>query len=66
MHTAEPLLPEPSSLKVNIAIEKQKRYESPAIEQILTELIQAGGNASHYEICKLTKANWNKEEFPLQ
>jgi hypothetical protein len=43
IHTVEPLVPEPSSSEVEIAIEKLKRYKSPGIDQILAELIQAGG-----------------------
>jgi hypothetical protein len=30
MHTAEPLVPESSSFKFEIAIEKLKRYKSPS------------------------------------
>jgi hypothetical protein len=44
MHAAVPLVPEPSSFEVKIAIEKLKRYKSRGIYQILEELIQAGGN----------------------
>jgi hypothetical protein len=44
IHTAEPLVPYPSSFVVEIAIGKLKRYKSPGIDQILAELIQAGGN----------------------
>jgi hypothetical protein len=43
IHTAETLVPEPSSFEVEIAIEKLKRYKSPGIDQIQAELIQAGG-----------------------
>jgi hypothetical protein len=43
IHTAEPLVPEPSSSEVEIAIGKLKRYKSPGIDQIPAELIQAGG-----------------------
>jgi hypothetical protein len=43
IHKAEPLLLEPSSSEVEIAIEKLKRYKSPGIDQIPAELIQAGG-----------------------
>jgi hypothetical protein len=32
IHTAEPLVPEPSSSEVEIAIEKLKRYKSPGID----------------------------------
>jgi hypothetical protein len=44
IHTAEPLVPEPSSSKVEIAIEKLKRYKSPGIDQIPAELTKRGGN----------------------
>jgi hypothetical protein len=43
MHTAESLVPEPSSSEVEIAIEKLKMYKSRGIDQIQAELIQAGG-----------------------
>jgi hypothetical protein len=53
IHTAEPLVPEPSSFEVEIAIGKLKRYKSPGIDQIPAELIQAGGNTLRFEIHKL-------------
>jgi hypothetical protein len=34
IHTAETLLPEPSSSEVEIATEKLKMYKSPGIDQI--------------------------------
>jgi hypothetical protein len=34
IHTAEPLVPQPSAVKVEIAIEKLKRYKSPGTYQI--------------------------------
>ena len=34
LHTAEPLVPEPSAFKVELAIEKLKSHKSPGIEQI--------------------------------
>jgi hypothetical protein len=40
---AEPLVPGPSSLEVEIAIAKLKNYKSPSSNQIPAELIQAGG-----------------------
>jgi hypothetical protein len=43
VHTVEPLVPGPSRLKVEIAIAKLKKYKSPSSEQIVVELIQAGG-----------------------
>jgi hypothetical protein len=53
IHTAEPLLPELNSFKVEIATEKLKRYKLPGTEQMLAELIQAGGNTLCSEIHKL-------------
>jgi hypothetical protein len=66
IHTAEPLVPEPSSFEVEISIEKLKRYKSPGIDQIPVELIQAGGNTLDSEIHKLINCIWNKEELPEQ
>jgi hypothetical protein len=66
IHTAEPLVPEPSSSEVEIAIGKLKRYKSPGLDQILAELIQTGGNTLCSEIHKLINCIWNKEELPEQ
>jgi hypothetical protein len=43
VHTAEPLVPSPSRLEVEIAIAELKKYKSTSSDQILAELIQAGG-----------------------
>jgi len=53
MHTAEPLVPERSSSKAKITIEKLKRYKSPGVDQIPEEPIQAGGNTLCSENQKL-------------
>jgi hypothetical protein len=53
IHTVEPLVPEPSSSEVEIAIEKLKRYKSPGINQIPEELVEAGGNTISSKIHKL-------------
>jgi len=42
IHTAEPLVPEPSVFEVEIAVEKIKIYNSPAVDQIPASLIKAG------------------------
>jgi hypothetical protein len=47
--TAESLVPEASSLEVEIAIEKLKIYKLPGAEQILAELLQARSNALRSE-----------------
>jgi hypothetical protein len=40
IHTAEPLVPEPSDFEVELAIEKLKSHKSPGIDQIPAELIK--------------------------
>jgi sorting nexin-29 len=66
IHTAEPLVPEPSDSDVEIAIEKLKRRKSPGIAQITAELIKAGGRIIRSEIHKLINSIWNKEALPEQ
>jgi len=43
IHTAEPLVPEPSVCEVELAIDKLKSHKSPGIDQIPAELIKVGG-----------------------
>ena len=62
IHTAEPLVPEPSALEVELAIEKIKSHKSPGIDQIPEELIKADGSTIRGSIPKLIIAVWNKEE----
>jgi hypothetical protein len=66
IHTAEPLVPEPIAFKVEIAIEKLKRYKSPSTDHIQAELSKAGGSKISSEINKLIDSIWNKEELPDQ
>jgi hypothetical protein len=66
IHTAEPLVPEPSDSEVEMSIEKLKRHKSPGIDQIPSELIKAGGRTICSEIHKLINYIWNKEEMPEQ
>jgi hypothetical protein len=42
-HMAEQLVPGPNCLEVEIAVAKLKKYKSSGSDQILAELIQAGG-----------------------
>jgi hypothetical protein len=53
VQTAEPLVPGPSRVEVEIAIAKLKKYNSPGSDQILEELIQAGGEILLSAIHKL-------------
>jgi hypothetical protein len=41
IHTAQPLVPDPSPSEVEIIIAKLKRYKAPGSDQIRAELIQA-------------------------
>jgi hypothetical protein len=61
MHTAEPFVPEPSASEAEDAIGKLKRYRTPGVDKIPTELILAGGETLRMEIHKLIKLIWNKE-----
>ena len=64
IHTVEPLVPEPSSFEVELAIGKLKYHKSPGIDQIPAELIKAGGRTICSAIHKLIISIWNKEELP--
>jgi len=64
IHTAEPLVPEPSASEVELAIDKLKSHKSPGIDQIPAELIKAGGRTICLEIRKLITSIWKKEKLP--
>ena len=64
IHTAKPLVPEPSAFEFELVNEKLKSHKSPGIDQIPPELIKAGGKTIHCEIHKLIISIWNKEELP--
>jgi hypothetical protein len=53
IHTAEPLVPEPSLVKVEITIGKLKSYKSQGSDNIPAELIKAGGETLYSEIHRL-------------
>jgi hypothetical protein len=65
-HTADPLVPGPRHLEVEIAIVKLKKYKPPGNEQILAELIQAGGETLVSVVHKPFNSIWNKEDLPDQ
>ena len=64
IHTAEPLVPEPSATDVELAINKLKSHKLPGIDQILAELIKAGGRKICLEFHKLITSIWKQEELP--
>ena len=47
-----------------MAIEKLKRHKSPGSDQIPAELVKAGGRTIRFEIPKLIKSIWKKEDLP--
>jgi hypothetical protein len=66
IHTAEPLVPWPSHLEVDISIAKLKKYKLPGSDQIPAELIQTGSETLVSVIHKLITSIWNKQELPDQ
>ena len=63
IHTAEPLVPEPSASEFEQATHKLKCHKSPGIDQILAELIKAGCRTICLEIHKLITLIWMKEKL---
>jgi hypothetical protein len=66
IHTAEPLVSEPSAFEVEVAIEKLKSHKSTGVDQIPAELIKASGKKICSETHKMTNAIWNEEGLPEQ
>jgi hypothetical protein len=66
VHVAEPLVPGPGVLEAKTAIAKLKKYKLPGSDQILAEMIQAGGEILQTAIHELINSIWNKEELPDQ
>jgi hypothetical protein len=64
IHTAEPLVPEPSPFEVATA--KLKKYKAPCKGQIPAELIQVRSKTLQSEIHRLINYVWSKEELPDQ
>jgi len=66
IHTAEPLVPEPSVFEFETVNEGLKGHKSPGVDQIPAELIKEGGRKFRSEIHILTNSIWNKEELPQE
>jgi hypothetical protein len=64
VQTAEPLVPGPSRLEVEIAIATSKKCKSPGSDQIPAELIQPGRETLLPAIHEVINYIWNKEELP--
>jgi hypothetical protein len=65
VHRGEPLVTGPSLLEFEIDNAKLRKYKSPGSNQILAQLIQAGGETLLHVIHKLIHIIWNKEELPI-
>jgi hypothetical protein len=63
IHTAEPLVPEPSAFQVEMTVENTKRYIS-GTDQIPAEVIKIVDRTICFEIRKRSNCIWNKEELP--
>jgi hypothetical protein len=63
VHTAEVLVPCTSRFQLEIAIAKLKKYKSPGSNQILAELIKAGGEILMSAMHKLITSVWNMGEL---
>ena len=50
IHTAGPLVPEPSAFEMEMTIEELTRHKSLGIDQIPAELINAKGRKNHSQI----------------
>jgi sorting nexin-29 len=66
IHTAEPLVHEPSVFEAEMTTEMLKRHKLKGIHQISAEFIKAGSSKICSEIHKLINSIWNKEELPEQ
>ena len=60
VHKAEPLVPQPSAFEVEMAVEKLKRRKSPGTDQILAEMIKAGGRKIRSEIHERINFIWKR------
>ena len=63
IHTAVPLVPEPSAFEVEMAIDKLKRHKSSGNDQFPAELIKAGDRTIHIQIYKHINSIWNKWNY---
>jgi hypothetical protein len=64
IHTAEPLVSDPSPFEVEIAIAKLERFKPPGSNQIPAELIQGGSEVLRSEIHELINSISKIEKLP--
>jgi hypothetical protein len=66
IHTAELLIPDPSTFEVETVTAKFKKYKWPGSHKILSELIQAECKTLKSEINKHINSICSKKELPGQ
>ena len=59
MHTADPLVLEPSGFEDEMAIEEVTGHKTPVIDQLQTEMIKTGNRKIRYEIHKIIQSIFN-------
>jgi hypothetical protein len=64
IHTAGPLVPEPSAFGCEMAIEKLKRHKSPYIDPIPAKCNKAGSSKIPSEVHQLINSIGNNEQLP--
>jgi hypothetical protein len=63
IHTAEPLVPEPSAFVVEMATKKLKDTNHWVLTKFPAELIKAAGRTFSSEIQQLINSIWNKDKL---
>jgi hypothetical protein len=61
MHTAEPLIPKPSSSEVGIVTENWKNYKSPDVYETSAGFVKADSETLHSKIHRLMHSICNEK-----
>jgi hypothetical protein len=61
LHTAEPLVTDPSTFEVKIPTEKPKSYKWPGSDRNEVELIQGGSEILRFEMHRRINSIWKKK-----
>jgi hypothetical protein len=64
IHTAEPIVPEPSAFEFEMAFEKLKGHKSPGTDHIPVEWLKQWIEQIAFRSINFINSIWNKEEFP--
>jgi hypothetical protein len=64
IHTAEPLVPDPSPFNFEFAVANMKRYKSQGSYDIPAEVIQPEGEILRSNFHNFINCIWNKDKLP--